>query len=85
MVYYSRLRFSYFKGTLEVGTNIVHELEPHWEVDPKKLNLWGGLKNKWTSFLESTFILWITSPKRRFFSPKKIWWKLSTRKRGGSP
>ena len=52
-------------------------LEPRWEVDPKKLNLWGGLKNKWTSFLESTFILWITSPIRRFFSPKE--------KSGGNP
>jgi len=28
MVYYSQMKFSYFKGTLEVGSNTVHEAEP---------------------------------------------------------
>jgi hypothetical protein len=37
-------------------------------VDPKGLTLWGGFKKRWTSSLETTFILWITSHKKRFFS-----------------
>ncbi len=47
------------------------------KVNPKEFTPSGAFKNRWTSFLESTFILWITSHRRRFFSPKE--------KSGGNP
>jgi len=50
---------------------------PIGKVNPKEFTLSGAFKNRWTSFLESTFILWIASYKRRFFSPKE--------KSGGNP
>jgi len=58
MVYYSRVKFSYFKGTLEVGSNTVHEAEPNTKRPCRNARSFCILHNKkWSCYITITFII----------------------------